>query len=394
MEVIVNDKIILIGTAHISAESVAEVRAAIEKYKPDVVAVELCDSRYKALTEKDRWENTPVTQLLQSNKAFLILAQTFLASIQRRLGKELGVEPGSEMLAAMDEAKQRNLKVALVDRDITVTLKRAWRKMGLREKIRLGWAFLKGMVGYDEEELSEIDLKELMKQDVISSMMEEFSQLAPSTTEVLIHERDEYIAKKILDASKDGKVLAVVGAGHLSGIKEHLEHPEQLPADLAPLELVPKKRVSLTKVVAIGIPMVFFVVMFWVVFTSQGDALSRVGNLFLIWFLLHGCLAGIGALIARGHPLSIGVAFIAAPFTSFQPFFRSGWLAGLVESRLRTPTVKDFQGLSTIETMKEFFRNRVVRLLMVVALTNVGSLIATGVFFLGLPWLMNLRLFG
>jgi pheromone shutdown protein TraB len=160
------------------------------------------------------------------------------------------------------------------------------------------------------------------------------------------------------------------------------------------LELVPKKRVSLTKVVAIGVPLVFFVVMFWVVFTSQGNALSRVGNLFLIWFLLHGCLAGFGALIARGHPLSIGVAFIAAPFTSFQPFFRSGWLAGLVESRLRTPTVKDFQGLSTIETMKEFFRNRVVRLLMVVALTNVGSLIATGVFFLGLPWLMNLRLFG
>ncbi len=394
MEVHVNDKIILIGTAHISAESVEEVRQAIDKYKPDVVAVELCESRYKALTEKDRWENTPVTKLLQSDKAFLILAQTFLASIQRRLGKELGVEPGSEMIAAINEAKQRNLKVALVDRDITVTLRRAWRKMGLREKIRLGWAFLKGMVGYDEEELSEIDLKELMKQDVISSMMEEFSKLAPSTTEVLIHERDEYIAKKILDASKDGKVVAIVGAGHLSGIKEHLEHQDQLPRDLAPLEQVPRKRVSLAKVLAIAIPVVFFVVMFWVVFTSGGDALSKVGNLFLIWFLLHGCCAGIGALIARGHPLSIGVAFIAAPFTSFQPFFRSGWLAGLVESRLRTPTVKDFQGLSTIETMKEFFRNRVVRLLMVVSLTNVGSLIATGVFFIGLPWLMNLRLLG
>ena len=394
MEVHVNDKIILIGTAHISAESVEEVRQAIDKYKPDVVAVELCESRYKALTEKDRWENTPVTKLLQSDKAFLILAQTFLASIQRRLGKELGVEPGSEMIAAINEAKQRNLKVALVDRDITVTLRRAWRKMGLREKIRLGWAFLKGMVGYDEEELSEIDLKDLMKQDVISSMMEEFSKLAPSTTEVLIHERDEYIAKKILDASKDGKVVAIVGAGHLSGIKEHLEHQDQLPRDLAPLEQVPRKRVSLAKVLAIAIPVVFFVVMFWVVFTSGGDALSKVGNLFLIWFLLHGCCAGIGALIARGHPLSIGVAFIAAPFTSFQPFFRSGWLAGLVESRLRTPTVKDFQGLSTIETMKEFFRNRVVRLLMVVSLTNVGSLIATGVFFIGLPWLMNLRLLG
>jgi pheromone shutdown-related protein TraB len=250
------------------------------------------------------------------------------------------------------------------------------------------------MVGYDEEELSETDLKELMDQDMISSMMEEFSRLAPSTTEVLIRERDEYIAKKILEASKDGRVLAVVGAGHLAGIKDHLEHQEALPADLTALEQVPKKRVSLAKMLAIAVPVVFFAVMFWVVFTGEGNALTKIGNLFLIWFLLHGTLAGVGALIARGHPFSIGVAFLAAPFTSFQPFFRSGWLAGLVESRLRTPTVKDFQEMSKIESMKDFFRNRVVRLLMVVALTNVGSLIATGVFFLGLPWLLNLHLFG
>lgn len=394
MEVHVGDKIILIGTAHISAESVAEVRAAIEKYQPEVVAVELCESRHKALTEKDRWENTPITSLLRSNKAYLVLAQTFLASIQRRLGKEYGVEPGSEMLAAIEEAKKRNVPVALVDRDITVTLKRAWRKMGIREKLRLGWEFLKGMVGYDEEDLDDLDLQELMQQDVISSMMEEFGEIAPSTTEVLIHERDKYIAKKILDASAKGRVVAVVGAGHLNGIKEHLEHVETLPTDLTPLEQVPKKRVSLAKVVAIAVPIVFFAVMGWVVYTSGGDALSKVSNLFLIWFLLHGCLAGIGALVARGHPFSIGVAFVAAPFTSFQPFFRSGWLAGLVESKMRTPTVKDFQELSKLETMKEFLSNRVIRLLMVVALTNVGSLIATAVFFIGLPWLLNLHLLG
>ena len=223
MLVKVNEKIILVGTAHISKESVEEVKDAIKKYKPDIVAVELCDRRYEAITKKDKWENTPITKLLRSNNAYLMLAQTFLSSIQRRLGKEYGVEPGSEMIAAMDEAKKHDLKVALVDRDISITLKRAWRKMGIREKFRLTWEFLKAILGYEEEEVEELDLKKLMDQDVISALMEEFGEIAPSATTVLIHERDEYIAKKILDESKAGKVLAVVGAGHLKGIQKQLE---------------------------------------------------------------------------------------------------------------------------------------------------------------------------
>jgi pheromone shutdown-related protein TraB len=394
LEVNVNDNIILIGTAHISKESVEEVRQAIEKYKPNVVAVELCQSRYKALTEKERWENTPVTQLLRSNRAYLILAQTFLASIQRRLGKEYGVEPGSEMLAACDEAKKQNLEIALVDRDITITLKRAWRKMGIREKLRVGWEFLKGMVGFDEEELDELDLEELMKQDVITAMMQEFGEFAPSAADVLIHERDTYISKKILEASAKGRVVAVVGAGHINGIKDHLEHKDELPTDLTPLEEVPKKRINMTKVVAVAIPTIFFALMAYIVVTTGENAWNSIANLFLWWFLLHGCLAAIGAVSARCHPLSIGVAFIADPFTSFQPFFRSGWLAGLVEAKFRMPVVKDFQELSKIESMKEFFRNKVIHLLMVVALTNVGSIIATVTFFAASPWLVHIHLFG
>ena len=132
-----NDNIILIGTAHISKDSVKEVKEAIEKYKPDIVAVELCKRRYDAITKKDKWESTPVTKLLKSNNAYLMLAQTFLSSIQRKLGKEYGVEPGSEMIMAMKEAKKHGIEVALVDRDISITLKRAWRKIGIREKFRL-----------------------------------------------------------------------------------------------------------------------------------------------------------------------------------------------------------------------------------------------------------------
>lgn len=382
----IKDNIILIGTAHISKESVKEVKEAIEKYKPDVVAVELCQRRYDAITKKDQWEKTPVTKLLRSNNAYLMLAQTFLASIQRRLGKEYGVEPGSEMIAAMQEAKKHDIPVALVDRDISITLKRAWRKMGIREKFRLTWEFLKALLGYDEEEIEELDLKKLMDQDVITALMEEFGEIAPSISDVLIHERDEYIAKKIQDESKKGKVLAVVGAGHVKGIKTKLEKGE-LKTDLKDLEQVPKKRIKISKVVAYAIPVLFVALILWLIFTRGPNAWDEIKNVFIWWFLINGSLSALGAAIARGHPLSIGTAFVAAPLTSLNPAVAAGWVAGYVEAKLRTPVVKDFQDLSKLESFKEFWNNRVIRLLMVVALANLGSMLGTLIAF---PYIASL----
>ena len=388
MEEKINDNIILIGTAHISEESVNEVRQAIERYQPDIVAVELCQRRYDTITKKEKWENTPVAALIKSNNAYFMLAQTFLSSIQRRLGEEYGVEPGSEMIAAIQEAKKQNIKVALVDRDITVTLKRAWQKMGVREKFRVIWEFLKAMLGYDEEELQDIDLKELMKQDVISQMMEEFSKIAPSAALVLISERDQYISQKIIEESKKGKVIAVVGAGHITGIKKHLEKQE-LNLNLQELDTVPKKRINLVKIVEVIIPVIFFSIIGWIIYSTGIDPWNKIKDIFLVWFLVHGILSAIGAAIARGHPLSILTAFAAAPFTSLEPFFAPGWFAGLVEAKLRKPLVKDFQDLSKIENMRDFFKNRVVRLLMVVALANLGSIIGT---IIALPWILGLGL--
>jgi len=383
LQVKVNDNIILIGTAHISKESVKEVRAAIEKYKPNVVAVELCKRRYDAITKKDKWESTPVTKLLKSNNAYLMLAQTFLSSIQRKLGKEYGVEPGSEMIAAMKEAEKIGLEVALVDRDISVTLKRAWRKMGIREKFRLTWEFLKAMLGFDDEELEELDLKKLMDQDVISALMEEFGEIAPSATNVLIHERDEYIAKKILEESKKGTVVAVVGAGHLKGIEKHLKK-KKMDVDLKELEYVPKKRFSILKAIGYAIPVLFVVLIGFAFFTKGTDlALS----MFFYWFIINGVCSAVGTLIARGHPLSIATAFVAAPITSLNPAIAAGWVAGYVEAKLRTPVIKDFKELSKVDSVRGFLNNRVIRLLMVVALANVGSMIGTIVAF---PYIANL----
>ncbi len=388
MEEKITDNIILIGTAHISKESVLEVRNAIETYKPDIVAVELCQRRFESITKKDKWENTPVTALIKSNNAYFMLAQTFLSSIQRKLGEEYGVEPGSEMIAAMQEAEKYRLTVALVDRDITVTLKRAWRMMGVREKFRVVWEFLKAMIGYDEEELEELDLKELMKQDVLSQMLEEFSKIAPSAAKVLISERDQYIAQKIYEESKKGKVVAVVGAGHINGIKKHLEN-QPLNANLQELEQIPKKRFNLVKVVEIAIPVIFFGLIGWIIYSTGIDPWNKIKDIFVVWFLIHGILAGVGVAIARGHPLSILTAFLAAPFTSLEPFFAPGWFAGLVEAKLRKPVIKDFQELSRIESVRGFLKNKVIRLLMVVALANLGSIIGT---IIALPWILSLGL--
>ncbi len=376
MQIKINNNILLVGTAHISKESVKEVNGAIESFKPDIVAVELCERRFEAITKKDKWENTPVTNLLKSNNAYLMLAQTFLSSIQRKLGKEYGVEPGSEMVEAINEAKKRNLKVALVDRDISITHKRAWRNMGFREKFRLTWEFLKALIGYDEEDLEELDLEKLMDQDVISSLMEEFGEIAPSISNVLIHERDEYIAKKIQEESKKGKVVAVVGAGHIKGIEKKLESGE-IKTDLKKLEEIPKKRLKISKVVAYLIPILFVGLIVWLIYSRGPGAWDQIKNVFIWWFLINGSLSALGAAIARGHPLTIGTAFIAAPLTSLNPAIAAGWVAGYVEAKLRTPVVKDFKDLSKIEDFKGFWNNRVIRLLMVVALANLGSMIGT-----------------
>lgn len=384
MQVTIDDTIILIGTAHISRKSVDEVTEVIERYQPDVVAVELCQRRYDGLTKKDVWENTPITKLIKSNNAYFLLAQTFLASIQRKLGKQHGVEPGSEMIAAIKEAEDRKIPVKLVDRDIAVTLKRAWKRMGFFEKLRIFWEFMKAIVGFDEEELEEIDFEELMDKDMISTMLDEFGKIAPSVTKVLINERDMFIAQHIKDISqKNKKVVAVVGAGHLKGIETYLRDPS-FSIDIHDLETLPTKRFSVLKIIGYLIPVLFAVLIGYAFFYKGFEFASLM---FIYWFLINGICSAIGTAIARGHPLSILTAFIAAPITSLNPAIAAGWVAGYVEAKVRTPLVKDFKQLSNIESFKDFWNNRVIRLLLVVALANLGSMIGTVIAF---PYLTSL----
>ncbi len=386
----INDRLLLVGTAHVSPESVREVETSIAEFQPDVVAVELDPLRLEALEDKQKWENTPVHKLLKSDKLWLFLTQVMLASYQRKLGEVYGAEPGTEMLAAVRAARVRGAQVALVDRDVGITMRRAVRKMRFREKVRLSWELLKAMVGGTQQEEAPPTTQALTQEDAVTSMMNELGQLAPSVKTVVVDERDAYLATRIQGVLADGgfasrvreqrngrpsKVVAVVGAGHLPGIRKRIAD-QAPPADLAELNVVPPKRFSITKwAFAWGLPL--FIVALFAYFAylgAQQGNWDKLTEAFLAWTLITGTFAAIGALLARGHPFSILTAFVAAPITTLHPALAAGWFAGIVEAGVRTPTVADFQALPRITTVKGFFGNRVIRVLMVAALANLGAM--------------------
>ena len=349
-----------------------EVREAIRKHRPDIVAVELDPARYKVLTGEREWKDLPITRIISGTNPYFFIAQAFLSAMQRRIGMEQGVEPGAEMLAAVEVAAEEDLKVLLADRDIGITLKRAWKKMSLREKLRLTWNLLAAITGVYEEEMGEIDIDTLMQEDMISMMVDELSELVPSVADVLIYERDTFIAKKILQASKDGKVLAVVGAGHLNGLVSKLEEGGPFPT-YNDLNYVPVKRFSWARLIAYGVPWIFLSWFLFLAFTGQYETLQTS---FFWWFIINGTFAAIGAAIALGHPLSIATAFCVAWFTSLNPTLAAGWFAGLVEAKIRKPTMTDLEYIEA-ESVRGFLGNKVVRVLMVTALANLGSVIGT-----------------
>jgi pheromone shutdown-related protein TraB len=214
-------------------------------------------------------------------------------------------------------------------------------------------------------------------------MMEEFGEIAPSVTDVLIHERDKYIAKKIFEESKKGKVVAIVGAGHLKGIQKYLEE-KNLVVDLKNLEYVAKKRISILKMIAYAIPAIFAALIIYIYIAGGWE---QAGYALLWWIVINGGLSALGTALARGHPFSIITAFFAAPVTSLNPAIAAGWVAGYVEFKMRKPVVKDFKELSRLDSLRDFWNNRVVRLLMVVAFANLGSMIGT---FIALPYILSL----
>jgi len=365
----------LVGTAHVSSESVELVKKTIDDVGPDVVAVELCQQRHDAILDQRRWDDTELEKVIREGKTYLFLMQLMLSNFQRSIGDELGVKPGSEMLESIKIAKERGIRVALVDRDIKISLKRTLNSLSLKEKFKLLYGMVWEMFG--ERESAEDLMKQLDDGDIFTSMVEELGREVPSIKKTLLDERDRYIANKLLDT--EGKsIVAVLGAGHINGIKEiiELEYSKSKgdrEIELIELDIIPKSN-SVWKYLGYLVP-VLIVVLVAAGFFLKGDVF--VFESVLKWVVINGSLSALGALIAFAHPLSILTAFVAAPLTSLNPLLAAGWFAGLMEAKMRKPKVKDFEGLLKLNSLRDYWGNGVTRILLVIAFANLGSGLGT-----------------
>ncbi len=360
----------LLGTAHVSTKSVEAVKQQIEEFKPEVVAVELCKSRYDSLVSGRRLDKEGLLKVIKEGKAPLVLLQSLLAAEQRKLGLDEGQQPGAELLAAVTISEELGIDVELIDRDIQTTLRRAWRKMKFREKFKI----LYSMLGEDEEE-DEVDLDEILEnRDILSDLMNELKEFSPGAGQVLIDERDEFLAQKILGIDSNKRTLAIVGAGHLSGIENHLAN-NQPKNSIEELSMVPKRSLF-SKSIPWLIPMFVFGLFGFLMY--QGSSVDII-ELFTVWTLANAVLAAIGCIIARGHILAVLTAALASPITSLNPTLAAGWFAGYVQLKVAEPTAEDLQQFLKLESLGSFWSNKAGRVLLVTALTNLGSMLGAWV---------------
>jgi pheromone shutdown-related protein TraB len=372
-----NKRIIVVGTAHVSQDSIEEVKQVIEEEKPDAVCVELCQSRYDSIKNAAQWKSMDIVKVVREGKAPMLMANLALSAFQKKMGDKLGVKPGAEMMAAVQSSEETGARVVLADRDMATTLKRAWGNLSFWEKAKLLFQILLGV--FDAPEISKDDVEELKQVDVLTEAIESMAKEFPGVKSVLIDERDEYLAAKIAETDAE-TIVAVVGAGHVPGIKEKINTAVDLPK----LEVIPPPG-KVGKYLKWIIPLVIFGIVGYGFFTMDANVSLEM---FKRWVLVNGVFSGLGAILAGGHIVTILVAIIAAPFTSLNPAIAAGWVAGLTEAWIRKPTVEDFENLATdITSIKGFRSNEITKILLVVVLCNLGSTIGS---FIGIPLITDL----
>ncbi len=371
------DEIILVGTAHVSQNSVEEVRSVIEEEQPDHVCIELDKGRYESKTKEQNYSNMNLTKVFKEGKTFLVLANTALASFQKKMGTQSGSAPGEEIIGASKIAEEHNIPFSLCDRDITVTLKRAWAKSNLWNKAKLIGTLLSS--AFDKEEFKPEELEELKKSDTLQEMMNELSKELPGAKSALIDERDRYLATKIMQAPGHKKV-AVIGAGHANGIVKTIEKLEkgELSTDLSDISEAPKPS-KFGKIAQWIIPIALIAIIVGVGFANGFDESLRY---FLIWAGTNAATTVLFSILSNAHPLNWLVAALSAPIAVLNPAIGVGMVTGIAEATLRKPKVKDFEGLSDdISSVKGWFKNRVLHAFMIFFTTSIGSMLGTFVLF-------------
>lgn len=368
-----NGRIItLIGTAHVSAESITEVESTIKELKPDCVAIELDEKRADSIKNIDNYRQIDIIQVLKRKEGFLLLANLILASFQRRMGKNVGVQPGEEMLAGIKVAEELNIPTVMADRPIQATLKRAWAKNGFWGKCKLFSTLL--ATAFSKEEYSAEQIEDIKNQNEMDSMMNELADYLPVVKTVLIDERNEYLATKIWNATGNN-IVAILGAGHLDGVVEYLQKlsKNEIAPNLDELNIIPNKS-PVGKIVGWLIPCAI-VALIVSGFIYGGSKLGS--KMILSWVLWNGISAAFLTLIAAGHPLTIIAAFVSAPITSLCPFIGCGFVTAIVQALVCKPKVRDIETIQDEVSFKGFYKNRILRVLLVFVLSSLGSSLAT-----------------
>ncbi len=376
-------RITLLGTAHVSRKSAETVQAMIDSGRYDLVAVELCPSRHHALTEPEALAQMDLLQVFRQGKAAMVAANLVMGAYQQRLAEQYGIEPGAEMRMAMNKAEEHGLPLVLIDREIGTTLRRTSANLSWWKRLNLFSGLLASL--FVSDDVDEEEIEKLKEGDVLEAAFAEFAHDRKDLYQPLIEERDRYMAAKLLQTARkhpDKHVLAVVGAGHLKGIVEHLHAIDDPEAELERLEQEPPRPVWPKVIPWVIVALVLFG--FWLGFSRSSD----LGwQLVADWVVINGGLSALGALLAAAHPVTVITAFLAAPITSLNPTIGAGMVTAAVELMLRKPQVRDFASLRhDVAQWTGWWRNRVSRTLLVFLFSTLGSAVGT--------YLAGFRIFG
>ena len=359
---------VLIGTAHISQVSKDLVRATIEAEAPDTVCVELDEGRLKSIKEPDLWKKTDLKQVIKNKQLGTLIANLVLGSYQKRMGAQTGVKPGSELKEAVDCAEGRGTELVLADRDIKITLRRTWACTPWYRKLSLLGGLFASI--FDKTEVSEEDLAKIKEQDALSAMMQDFGKSFPEVKQVLIDERDQFLASKITNAPGK-KIVAVVGAGHMNGIAKIIEEDRELPSEES-ISVIPKSA-PIWKIIGWAIPVAIIAS---IIAVGVHAGFEKAGELSLQWAMLTGGGAMLGTVIAGGHPVTILVALVAAPFTGLTPLIGVGFFTALTQVYMRPPRVSEMETLADdIWQVRRWWKNRVTRVILCFLCPGIPAII-------------------
>jgi pheromone shutdown-related protein TraB len=371
---------ILVGTAHISQESVRTVERVIEQERPDVVCVELDQERFTALMEEQRWEELDLIEVIKQKQLLFLMARLALGAFQKRMGGYTGVKPGAEMAAAIEVANANDARVVLCDRNVRITLLRAWRLTPFWRRTAVVASLFTGV--FEKREISEEELAHLRQSQNISAVLDELGEALPSVKTVLVDERDVFMAHQ-LQIAPGNKIVAVVGAAHVPGIIRHLQElvDEQ---EVEKVNQIPT-RSTWSRFLPWLIPLVVLTIFTLGFFYGDREQFQTAA---IAWILVNGGLSALGALIALAHPLTIVVAFIAAPLTSLNPTIGAGMVTALAQTFVCAPKVRDMERVGDdIGELKGWWTNRLARIFLVFLLSSFGSAIGT---FVAFKWLVEL----